>query len=132
MGTRLFGKIFQQMYESSLAVNWKNMVVFQQMIVLADRYGVVDMTHEAIARRTNMPLELVEEAIKNLEKPDSSSRNIEEEGRRIVRLDTHRDWGWRLPAYRSYSNRVSREQKREADRDRMREKRAAKKRAAKK
>jgi len=125
MGTKLFGKVFQQIYDSSLATNWEDMVVFQQMIVLADESGVVDMTHDAISRRTNMPLALIKRAIINLEKPDKSSRSLEHEGRRLVRIDEHRDWGWVLPTYPEYSKRITAEQKRQYNRERMREKRAA-------
>ena len=127
MGTKLFGKVFQQIYDSSLATNWEDMVVFQQMIVLADEKGIVDMTHDAIARRTNMPIDMIERAITNLEQPDNSSRSLEHEGRRLVRIDEHRDWGWMLPTYPEYSKRITAEQKRQYNRERMREKRAAKK-----
>lgn len=127
MGTKLFGKVFQQIYDSSLATNWEDMVVFQQMIVLADETGTVDMTHDSIARRTNMPLDMIERAITNLEKPDNTSRSEDHDGRRLVRLDEHRDWGWFLPTYKEYSKRITAEQKRQYNRERMREKRAAKK-----
>jgi len=125
MGTRLFGKVFQQIYDSSVAVKWENMVVFQQLIVLADEQGIVDITIEAIARRTNMPFKMIEKAIRELEKPDPTSRNRKHQGRRLIRLDRHRDWGWKLPTYTEYSKRITTEQKRQYNRERMRERRAA-------
>ena len=49
MGTKIFGKVFQQMYDSSVAIHWETMVVFQQFIVLADKNGIVDMTPLSIS-----------------------------------------------------------------------------------
>jgi hypothetical protein len=118
------------MYDSSVAVHWEDMVVFQQFIVLADKDGVVDMTPLSISRRTGMPLEMIEQAIFSLELTDSSSRSIEHEGRRIVRLDKHRDWGWFIPTYKNYSMTVGKEVEREQAAERMR--RYRKKKATKK
>ena len=81
--------------------------------------GVVDMTPEAISRRTNVPLEIVKHGIIELEKPDPRSRNPGHEGRRIVRLDNHRDWGWMICNYPHYRNLVSEEQRREKTRVRV-------------
>lgn len=126
MGTKLFGKIFQQIYDSTVAADWEVMVVWQQLIILADENGVVDSPIFAIARRTGMPEEMIAKAIAELEKPDKHSRSAEDNGARLVRLDEHREWGWRLPTYNEYSKRLTHEQKKLADRERMREKRAAK------
>ena len=86
MSTKIFGKVFQQMYDSSVAVDWKTMVVFQQFIVLADKNGVVDMTPLSISRRTGIPLTMIKHAIEQLEKNDASSRSEEHEGKRLVTL----------------------------------------------
>jgi len=124
MGTKLFGKVFQQIYESTVAADWEVMVVWMQFIILADENGIVDSPPFAIARRTGLPQEMIEKAIKVLEKPDKLSRSKQSEGARLVRLDEHRDWGWILPTYCEYSKRMTAEQKKLADRERMREKRA--------
>ena len=68
----MYGKIFEQMYDSSLVEDWKVLVTFQQLIVLADADGIVDMTATSIARRTNIPLDVIEYGIAELEKPDPS------------------------------------------------------------
>jgi hypothetical protein len=127
MGTKLFGKVFQQIYDSTVAANWETMTVWIHFIILADENGVVDSPPFAIARRTGLPVEMIEEAIKELEKPDPLSRSKDNSGARLVRLDEHRDWGWRLPTYPEYSKRITTEQKRQYNRERMREKRAKKK-----
>src|SRR5262245_45157076 len=59
----MFGKVFEIMYDGTLRTNWQALVAFQQMIVLANIDGVVDMTPEAIAARTGIPLEIFTEGI---------------------------------------------------------------------
>lgn len=114
----MFGKIFEQIYDSSVAEDWTVRVVFQDFVILADINGVVDRTPEAIARRTNVPLEVVKKAIQQLEKPDPRSRSKEEDGARIRRLDEHRDWGWEVINYHKYREIASDEQRREKTRNR--------------
>lgn len=77
-------------------------LVFEDLLKLADKDGIVDMTRSAISRRTNVPIKIVSHGIGELEKPDRDSRSKEHEGRRIVRLDEHRDWGWRIVNYTKY------------------------------
>lgn len=121
----MYTKVFRSIYDGTLADNWQAMVTFQQMLILADAQGVVDMTIGSIARITGIPLEILQAGIAVLEAPDSGSRTPEMEGRRIARLDAHRDWGWFLVNFAKYRSMQSREEKNEADRERMRSKRAA-------
>jgi hypothetical protein len=100
----MYGKLFAQMYDGTLGTEgpWEALVTFQQMIVLADQAGVVDMTPEVLSRRTTIPVEIIRKGIAALEQPDPGSRSADEEGRRIVRLSATRDWGWRLVNYQKY------------------------------
>lgn len=109
----MFAKVFTQILDSSLAEDYQARHVFEDLLKLCDINGVVDMTHEAIARRTNVPLEIVKRGIAELEKADSRSRNPEFDGRRIMRLDEHRDWGWMICNYKHYRDIASEEQRRE-------------------
>jgi len=109
----MFAKIFAQIFDSSLAEDWQTRHVFEDLLKLCDQNGVVDMTHEAIARRTNVPLEIIKHGITELEKPDTRSRNPANEGRRLVRLDEHRDWGWYVTNYAHYRQIASEDQRRE-------------------
>ena len=86
----MYGKIFDSMYDSTISANWQGMVTFQQLIVLSDSDGVIDMTPPAISRRTGIPLDIIEVGIEYLESPDVYSRNPNEDGKRIIRLDEHR------------------------------------------
>lgn len=120
----MYGKIFESMYDGTIAENWKALVTFQQMIILCDSGGVIDMTPQSISRRTGIPLEIITEGVSALEMPDPMSRTPDEEGRRIVRIDAHRPWGWRLVNHRRYRQIASSEDKRRADRERIADKRS--------
>ena len=120
----MYGKVFSSMYEGTLYGHWQAIVAFQQMIVLCDADGIVDMTPQAIAARTSIPLEIIQEGIRILEQPDEYTRTPGEDGKRIVRLDGHRPWGWRIVNHRVYRELVAAEDKRRADRERIAAKRA--------
>lgn len=124
----LYAKIFEQIYDSSIAENPRVRFVFMDLLVLANSDGVVDITHEAIARRTNVPLDWVKEAIAVLEGPDPKSRTPDENGARIVRLDGHRDWGWIITNYHVFRDIATEDARRQKTKERVRrhrEKRSA-------
>lgn len=125
----MYGKIFCQIYEGTLASRgpWEALVTFQQLIVLANKHGEVDMTPEALAARTTIPLEIIKTGLTALEKDDPESRSAAENGKRIVRLDSHRSWGWRIVNYEHYRNLRSQEDRREYMRVLMAERRAKQK-----
>jgi hypothetical protein len=119
----VYGKVFESIYDGTLAGHWQAIVTMQQLIVLSNADGIVDMTAEAIARRTTIPMEIIEAGLAHLAKPDPYSRTPGDDGRRIVLLDDHRPWGWRLVNHAKYKALRDMEQKRAADRERMAEKR---------
>lgn len=105
----MFSKHFTAIFDSSLADDWQVRMVFEDFLKLADKHGIVDMTPESIARRTNVPLEIVLKGIAALEAPDPVSRTPDNEGRRIIRLDDHRAWGWRITNFAKYRASATRE-----------------------
>lgn len=111
----MYGKIFDSMFDGTLASRgpWQALVTFQQLIVLANRDGAVDMTADAISRRTSIPLEIIELGLAELMKPDPRSRTPDEDGRRIVLLDDHRDWGWQIVNHAKYQALRSAAERRE-------------------
>lgn len=111
----MFGKIFESMYDGTLASDgpWQALVTFQQMIVLADQDGVVDMTASAIARRTSIPLEIIQLGVERLMAPDPESRTPDEDGRRITLVEEHRAWGWQIVNYAKYRDMRKAEDRRE-------------------
>jgi hypothetical protein len=98
----MFAKVFTQIFDSSIAENYKVRHVFEDLLKLADKTGVVDITIEAVCRRTNVPLDEVSFAIQELLKPDLKSRSHLHEGRRLLPLDSHRSWGWIIVNYEYY------------------------------
>lgn len=123
----MYGKLFAQMYDGTLATKgpWQAMVTFQQLIILADKGGIVDMTAEAIARRTTIPIEIINIGITALEQTDADSRTPTEEGRRIVRLSPDREWGWRIVNHEHYRRIRTQEERREYMRIYQQKRRAA-------
>lgn len=91
------------------------------LLVLADQTGAVDMTYDAISRRTNVPVEEVVKYVKQLCQPDAESRSPLEEGKRLIPLDSNRDWGWQIVNYVHYRNIRDEAARREYFRNKQRE-----------
>lgn len=119
----IYGKIFDSIYDGTLYGHWEAIVTMQQLIVLSTPDGVIDMTPQAMAARTSIPLDIITKGLKVLSEPDPYTRTPGEDGRRIALLDDHRPWGWRLVNHGKYRRLRDMDQKREADRDRIAEKR---------
>lgn len=87
----MYGKIFDSMYDGTISANWQGLVTFQQMIVLCDADGVIDMTPPALSRRTGIPLEIIEKGIEFLESIEA-----------ITRKYNHSPYGWFLEKAKDY------------------------------
>ena len=123
----MYAKVFNQIFDSSIADDYRLRHFFMDLLVLADRNGVVDMTPTAIAARTRIPLDDVLAMLAKLELPDPESRTPDHDGRRIARLDDHRTWGWCIINYNRFREIVKEEQRREKTRirtEKWREKKA--------
>lgn len=128
----MFAKIFGQIFDSSIADDYQTRHVFMDLLVLADSDGVVDMTAGAIARRTNVPQEIVEVAIKALCSPDPDSRTKTDHGCRMLPLDEQRGWGWQIVNYHHYRRIRDEESRRAYYREYRREEREKKRPEGKK
>lgn len=118
------------MFEGSLYGHWQAIVTFQQLIVLADRDGFVDMTPQALSARTSIPIEIIAAGIDHLLQADPYSRTPDCGGRRLEPIDPARPWGWRIINYAKYRELVTAAEKRAADRERIAQRRHAEKLAA--
>lgn len=127
----MYGKVFGSIYDGTLHGHWQAIVTMKVLIVLSNDDGVIDMTAASISARTSIPVEIIEAGLTHLEQPDPYTRTPGEDGRRIVRLDEHRPWGWRLVNYAKYRALRNMEQKKESDRERMRVKREEEKKNSK-
>jgi hypothetical protein len=102
---QLYTRVFIQILDSSIAEDYTLRHVFEDFMKLVDwKTGQVDITREAMARRLNIPLEILNQKIKILESPDKASRDPDHDGRRLERLDEHRDWGWRILNWKKYED----------------------------
>lgn len=116
----MFAKVFAQIFDSSIADDYILRHVFEDLLKLADIDGVVDMTPEAIACRTRAPLKVISDCLAKLAAPDPRSRSPDEDGRRIVLIDSHRSWGWRIVNYVVYREMRDEDARRSYMRDYMR------------
>lgn len=122
----MYGKIFTNIYEGTLYGKWEALVTFQQLIVLCDADGIVDMTPHAIAARTSIPLEIIQKGLDTLGSPDPFSRTPDQEGRRIELIDAHRPWGWHIVNHKKYQQMQDAEMIRHQTRERVRKHRETK------
>lgn len=115
----MYAKIFSQIYDGTLCTNgpWQALVTFQQLLILADQDGDVDMTPAAISRKTTIPIEIIELGIAALLLPDAESRTPTEGGRRIIPLAEGRSWGWKVVNYKHYRQIKREEDRREYHRE---------------
>lgn len=120
----MFAKLYNQIFDSSIAEDHEVRHMFMDLVVLADRDGVVDMTLEAISRRTNVPLEKVARCVRILCESDPQSRSHEESGARLKLVDSHRDWGWQIVNFVHYRELRDEDARREYFRDQKRRQRA--------
>lgn len=112
----MYAKIFTSIYQGTLRGDTHGLVVFTNLLAHADAEGWVDIHPKAIAEEVGLTVDQVRTAIAALEAPDPESRSPEEEGRRIVRLDEHRDWGWRIVNHAKYRSIRNEEERREQNR----------------
>lgn len=116
----MYAKLFASLYQGTLRGNTRCIVVFTNMLAHADAAGWVDMHPRAISEEVGLPISEVEAAIQELESPDPDSRSPDENGKRIIRLDEHRSWGWRIVNHGKYRAMRNEEDRREQNREAQR------------
>ncbi len=112
----MYCKLFASLYQGTLRGRSNEILVFTNLLAHAGRDGTVDKHFRAIAEETGLSMEEVKEAIEVLESPDPESRSPEENGARIVRMDEHRVWGWKIVNYGKYRAIRSEEDRAEQNR----------------
>lgn len=119
----VYAKVFASLWDGTLGQNWEAWSVFVFMLANCSADGVIDMTPDAISRRSCIPPDVVKRALTYLTTPDPESRSVEESGRRLIPLDSHRSWGWRIVNHSRYRRQESRAVKKARDAERMRQRR---------
>lgn len=125
----MYGKIFSDIFDSSIMVHGGDTVyVFIALICLADSEGYTRITAPALAIRIGKPLEVVENAIAALERPDPHSTTPEEHGRRIIAMREltggQENRGWWIVNYLKYREIARRQERADKSTERKREWRA--------
>lgn len=113
----MYVKLFTSIYQGTLRGNSAGLLVFTNLLAHADKNGEVDIHPKAIAEEVGMPLDVVGETLLMLESPDDESRSPEEQGRRIIRMDEHRAWGWRVVNYAKYRAMRNEDERRAQNRE---------------
>lgn len=116
----MYAKLFTSIYQGTLRGNSHGLLVFTNLLAHADQLGRVDVHPRAIAEEVGLTVEQVRAALDMLEAPDDESRSPECQGRRIVRLDEHRAWGWTVVNYLKYRAIRNEEDRREQNRESQR------------
>jgi len=119
----MYGKLFSSLDHGTLRGQAHEILVFSNMIAHADKDGYVDKHWRAIAEECGLSIEEVKTACQNLEAPDAESRSKEADGARIVRVDDHRAWGWKITNYAKYRAIRSEEDRRCQNREAKRRER---------
>jgi hypothetical protein len=112
----MYVKLFTSIYQGTLRGKSHGLLVFTNLLAHADSTGAVDVHPNAIADEVGLTVDQVRAALIDLESPDPESRSPENEGRRIIRLDGHRAWGWQIVNYVKYRSIRSEDERREQNR----------------
>jgi hypothetical protein len=98
----MYAKIFASLYQGTLRGNSHAILVFTNLLAHTGKDGIVDKHFRAIADETGLTTDEVRAAVILLESPDPESRSPEEGGARLIKLDEHRAWGWRVVNHGKY------------------------------
>lgn len=113
----MYCKLFASLYQGTLRGRSNEILVFTNLLANCDKEGYVDKHFRAIADEVGLSIEAVKAAIEHLEAPDEESRSPEEDGRRLLRINDHRAWGWLVVNYTKYRSIRSDEDRREQNRE---------------
>lgn len=100
----MYKRIPKTMYDGTLPQCWEALVTLQQMIVLSDVDGVIDMAPTAISARTSIPLDIIEKGIAFLSSPVTVSGVPY--GSYIKKLNEEEMWGWYIKNHEYYEDDI--------------------------
>ena len=112
----MYVKLFSSLYQGTLRGRSDEILVFTNLLAHCDQHGIVDKHFKAIAEETGLSKVRVRKAIVALESPDPESRSPEMDGCRIVKIDAHRVWGWKIVNYGKYRSIRNEDDRREQNR----------------
>lgn len=115
-----FAKIYGSIFTGSLRGRSDELLVFVNILTHTTHEGVCDIHPNTIVDETGLSRTRVTRAIEVLSSPDKDSRSPDCEGRRIVLLSEHRNWGWRVVNHDFYRNLSKDDKYREKTKERVR------------
>lgn len=98
--------LFSSLTTGTLCGRWPDIGLWPIVLSLSDKNGIVDVTPAYIAGVTGLPVQEVVACMKRFCEPDQYSRSATDGGARLVLLDDHRDWGWRIVNHGKYREKA--------------------------
>ena len=99
-----FAKIYSSIFTGSLRGHSDEILVFVNILTHTTHDGKADIHPNTIVDETGLTPSRVRKAIGVLSSPDPESRSPLHEGRRLILLDPHRAWGWKVVNHDFYRN----------------------------
>ena len=122
-----YTKLFSSIVTSTIWVESdRTRIVWITMLALADRNGEVQASIPGLARLAGVPIPDCEEAVAKFMAPDPYSRTLDDEGRRIEKIEG----GWALLNHAKYREMASRDDSKAANAERQQRHREKAKRNA--
>ena len=98
--------LFDSLTKGTLCGRWPDIGLWPIVLSLSDKNGHVDVTPSYLAGVTGLPADEVRACMVRFCEPDPESRSKEHGGARLVLLDEHRDWGWRVVNHAAYREKA--------------------------
>ena len=98
--------LFDSVFTGTLCGKYPDTAAWMFFLALKDKNGEIDMTPQYIATITGMPLNDLLGCIKRFMEPDPDSRSSEEDGRKLIKLDPDRPWGWKVVNHEKYREKA--------------------------
>lgn len=98
--------VFDTVFTGTLCGKYPDTAAWMFLLALADKNGEIDATPQYISTITGMPVDDLIGCIERFMEPDPDSRSAAEHGRRLVKIDSDRPWGWRVVNHEKYREKA--------------------------
>jgi hypothetical protein len=98
--------LFSSLTTGTLCGKWPDIGLWPIVLSMADRHGVVDVTPAYLSNVTGLPIAEVVGCMERFCAEDPYSRTSDHNGARLVLIDEHRAWGWRVVNHSKYREKA--------------------------